>query len=231
MADGSQSRPPPPPSLESAEYLQALDEVARLGRFESPWRTKEQSQIALFWADGAGTSTPPGHWLLVASRLASERDLPFTRAADSSPCWAWPWLTRRSSPGTASIPTIIGDRSRGFGTRPWTAGAAAPDSLAEEMIHQYCERISVRRHPLLGPRRRHRLFCRLGGELVGCLVLAADDLVRGAPGRCSSFSGKWNPCWQSRGDPCYNLRRARDPGRRSLIAKRILLPEGFESAP
>jgi hypothetical protein len=75
MADGSQFRPPPPPSLDSTEYLKALDEVARLGRFESPWRTKEQSQIALFWADGAGTSTPPGHWLLVASRLASQRDL------------------------------------------------------------------------------------------------------------------------------------------------------------
>jgi len=76
MADGSQFRPAPPPALGSAEYLKAFGEVARLGRIDSPWRTTEQSQIVLFWADGPGTSTPPGHWLLVALSLASQRSLP-----------------------------------------------------------------------------------------------------------------------------------------------------------
>ncbi|HEX4966516.1 MAG TPA: vanadium-dependent haloperoxidase [Thermoanaerobaculia bacterium] len=75
MANGSQFRPPPPPALGSADYLKAFSEVARLGRIDSPSRSKEQSQIALFWADGSGTSTPPGHWLLVALRLASQRNL------------------------------------------------------------------------------------------------------------------------------------------------------------
>jgi hypothetical protein len=36
-------------------------------------RTPEQLRIALYWADGAGTQTPPGHWNQIASSLV-ERD-------------------------------------------------------------------------------------------------------------------------------------------------------------
>ena len=81
MAKGSQFRPPPPPAVGSAEYLRAFSEVARLGRIDSPWRTKEQSQIVLFWADGPGTSTPPGHWLLAALKLANQRSLPLQESS------------------------------------------------------------------------------------------------------------------------------------------------------
>jgi hypothetical protein len=31
--------------------------------------TLEQRATALFWADGAGTFTPPGHWNAIASQL------------------------------------------------------------------------------------------------------------------------------------------------------------------
>src|SRR5690606_6672991 len=33
----------------------------------------EQTEIALFWADGPGTATPPGHWLMIAQAI-SEAD-------------------------------------------------------------------------------------------------------------------------------------------------------------
>jgi membrane-associated phospholipid phosphatase len=33
-------------------------------------RSAEQSLIALFWADGAGTETPPGHWNSIAQTVA-----------------------------------------------------------------------------------------------------------------------------------------------------------------
>src|SRR5262249_4192999 len=36
-------------------------------------RTAEQSLIALFWADGAGTETPPGHWNRIARVVSSQR--------------------------------------------------------------------------------------------------------------------------------------------------------------
>src|SRR6476659_1573111 len=34
-------------------------------------RTEEQTEIALFWADGAGTETPPGHWNSIAQIIAA----------------------------------------------------------------------------------------------------------------------------------------------------------------
>jgi membrane-associated phospholipid phosphatase len=66
MTSGSQFRPVSPPALTSAEYAQAVDEVMRLGSNDSDDRTDEQTGIANFWADGAGTATPPGHWNQIA---------------------------------------------------------------------------------------------------------------------------------------------------------------------
>ncbi len=51
-----------PPDLTSAEYSRDLQEVAALGDADSTSRTSDQTQIARFWADGPGTTTPPGHW-------------------------------------------------------------------------------------------------------------------------------------------------------------------------
>ena len=70
-------RPSPPPALDSAEYAAAVDEVMRLGRLDSVERTAEQTAISLFWSDGAGTATPPGHWNRIATKVLMQdgRDL------------------------------------------------------------------------------------------------------------------------------------------------------------
>jgi len=70
---GDQFRPAPPPGLASAEYARAVDQAMRLGGYASTERTDEQTEIALFWADGGGTFTPPGHWNQIASDIASDR--------------------------------------------------------------------------------------------------------------------------------------------------------------
>ena len=70
---GTLHRPPPPPSLTSSAYAAAFDEVKRLGGKDSQARTEEQTQIAHFWADDAGTVTPPGHWNKIAQGVAQER--------------------------------------------------------------------------------------------------------------------------------------------------------------
>lgn len=75
LASGAQLRQGPPPSPLSAEYTAAFQEVERLGRSDSAARTPEQTQIALFWADGPGTATPPGHWHVIAQGLSRERHL------------------------------------------------------------------------------------------------------------------------------------------------------------
>jgi PAP2 superfamily len=70
MSSSSQFRPPGPPSLDSAQYAANYNEVKKVGAAIGSTRTEEQTQIALFWADGAGTETPPGHWNSIAQTIA-----------------------------------------------------------------------------------------------------------------------------------------------------------------
>jgi membrane-associated phospholipid phosphatase len=71
MSSSSQFRPPGPPSLDSQQYAADYNEVKELGAAVGSTRTEEQTQIALFWADGAGTETPPGHWNSIAQTIAA----------------------------------------------------------------------------------------------------------------------------------------------------------------
>jgi membrane-associated phospholipid phosphatase len=73
MTSGSQFRPSGPPSLTSGEYAASFDQVKSLGDKFSTTRTADQTQIAFFWADGAGTVTPPGHWNEIAQDVAMAR--------------------------------------------------------------------------------------------------------------------------------------------------------------
>src|SRR5207237_7156321 len=55
-------RPAGPPPLDSAAYAASFRDVRALGGVDSAARTADQMEIAFFWADDAGTATPPGHW-------------------------------------------------------------------------------------------------------------------------------------------------------------------------
>ena len=70
MSSSSQFRPPGPPSLDSQQYAADYEEVKQLGPVVGSTRTDDQTEIALFWADGAGTETPPGHWNSIAQIIA-----------------------------------------------------------------------------------------------------------------------------------------------------------------
>jgi membrane-associated phospholipid phosphatase len=65
LRDGSQLRPGPPPAYAGAQFLAELQEVYGV----SQSLTAEQKRIAEYWADGAGTVTPPGHWNRIALEL------------------------------------------------------------------------------------------------------------------------------------------------------------------
>jgi hypothetical protein len=71
MSSSSQFRPPGPPTLDSQQYAADYNEVKELGAAAGSTRTEEQTLIALFWADGAGTETPPGHWNSIAQTIAA----------------------------------------------------------------------------------------------------------------------------------------------------------------
>src|SRR6058998_2496214 len=74
MSSSSQFRPPGPPSLDSQRYAADYQEVKELGAAVGSTRTEEQTEIALFWADGAGTETPPGHWNSIAQIIAAAQE-------------------------------------------------------------------------------------------------------------------------------------------------------------
>jgi membrane-associated phospholipid phosphatase len=71
MTSSSQFRPPGPPSLDSQQYAADYEEVKQLGAAVGSTRTPDQTEIALFWADGAGTETPPGHWNSIAQIIGA----------------------------------------------------------------------------------------------------------------------------------------------------------------
>jgi membrane-associated phospholipid phosphatase len=70
-------RPAAPPATGSAEFKTALAELQNLAKN----RTREQFRIASYWADGAGTYTPPGHWNRTATELIYKNKFSEIRAA------------------------------------------------------------------------------------------------------------------------------------------------------
>ncbi|MBX6313047.1 MAG: vanadium-dependent haloperoxidase, partial [Isosphaeraceae bacterium] len=69
----SQFRPGRPPALTSSAYARSFNQVKSIGAANSTTRTPEQTEIARFWLDGSGTSTPVGHWNRIAEDVAIAR--------------------------------------------------------------------------------------------------------------------------------------------------------------
>ena len=81
LAHGDQFRPDGPPDITSAAYAAEFNEVKRLGATTSSERSADQTEIALFWADGPGSYTPPGHWNQIATEMAAAEGLSGTASA------------------------------------------------------------------------------------------------------------------------------------------------------
>lgn len=73
--NGSHFRPAAPPTLTSAEYANAFNQVKELGSATSATRTADQTEIGYFWIDGPGTASPPGHWNRIAQTVSASMSL------------------------------------------------------------------------------------------------------------------------------------------------------------
>ncbi len=73
MTSQSQFRAPPPESLGSKEYAEELAFVANHGARDGADRTDYQTLCTPFWSDDLGTSTPPGHWNMIAQDIARRK--------------------------------------------------------------------------------------------------------------------------------------------------------------
>jgi membrane-associated phospholipid phosphatase len=72
LMNGSQFRPDGPPTLASRQYATEYNQVKDFGSKASSFRTADQTEISLFWADGPGTYAPPGHWNQIAAEAATQ---------------------------------------------------------------------------------------------------------------------------------------------------------------
>lgn len=68
MDDAAQLRPPPPPPLEGEQWARDLEEVRAIGGRVSASRTREQTDVARFWA-----VTGPASWNPLVRALAQRR--------------------------------------------------------------------------------------------------------------------------------------------------------------
>jgi hypothetical protein len=75
MTSGSQFRQAGPPELNTTEYTNYFNEVKQMGAATNSTRSEDQSNIAQFWADNPGTSTPPGHWMRIAQSVSQDKGL------------------------------------------------------------------------------------------------------------------------------------------------------------
>jgi PAP2 superfamily len=77
ISDPVTLRPPPPPRPGQAAFEAEVREVYDISRTLTP----DQRAIALFWADGPGTFTPPGHWNAIALELVRAHRMDTKHAA------------------------------------------------------------------------------------------------------------------------------------------------------
>lgn len=109
-------RPGPPPAVGSAQFTKELDELRSIKRTSN----SKEWQIALYWADGVGTYTPPGHWNEIAAQHMASLSLSEIKIAQvfavmnmgmadaAICCWETKayYYTARPSQFDASIKTI-----------------------------------------------------------------------------------------------------------------------------
>jgi hypothetical protein len=64
-----------------ADYQKEMFEVHQLGSINSQSRNPAQTQMAVFWAAGGGTITPPGMWMESALQLLKNEQVGFKNSA------------------------------------------------------------------------------------------------------------------------------------------------------
>lgn len=73
----AQIRPKLPYIVGSAEWQKEFEELEKINKSQ----TREQARIANYWADGAGSYTPPGHWHRTAAENAFDAKFSEVRMA------------------------------------------------------------------------------------------------------------------------------------------------------
>mgnify|MGYP002777683208 CR=1 FL=1 len=141
-------RPGPAPLPGSEQFNKELNELRDIQKNQ----TREQARIANFWADGAGSYTPPGHWHRMAANAAHDAKFSEVRMArtlalvgttlqDAGVCC---WETKfyyytprpqqfgvKTSVGLPNFPSYTSGHSTFSGAAAAVLGYIFPDRAAE----------------------------------------------------------------------------------------------------
>jgi membrane-associated phospholipid phosphatase len=193
LTSGSQLRPGPPPAFGSSQFQAELEEVKRFVANPTP----SQWEIGLFWADGPGTVTPPGHWFQIAGELIARERLETPRAArllgvlgvaimDAAiACWdaKYHYMLLRPNQADPSLVTPI--PTPPFPSYP--SGHATFSAAASEILAQYFPQEAARLRYLAEEAALSRVYTGIHyrsdseaglatGRLLGALALQRDRL-------------------------------------------------------
>jgi PAP2 superfamily/Bacterial Ig-like domain len=147
QADVANNRPAPPPALTSEQYAKEFNQVKELGAINSTTRTAEQTEIAKFWVDGAGTFTPPGHWNQIAQDVARDNfnslidnarlfaALDVSQADAAICCWDTKYTYSRWRPITAIRNADKDDNANTTVDTSWTSLLTTPNFPAYTSGH------------------------------------------------------------------------------------------------
>ena len=113
MTSPDQFRAPPPLPVASKQHAEEIAYVARVGARDGAERTEDETLSTAFWSDDLGTTTPPGHWNVIAEDLAKRHQLSvpetarlfallnFAEADAAISCWDTKFFYRTWRPETA----------------------------------------------------------------------------------------------------------------------------------
>ena len=182
-----QIRPVMPYVVGSAEWQKELDELKNIQKSQ----TREQARIANYWADGAGSYTPPGHWHRAAANAAHEakfseikmaRTLALVGTAEMDAgiaCWETKYYYYTPPPQQFGLKSLVGlpnFPSYTSGHSTFSAAAATvlgylfPDQ-ADKFNAQAQEASVSRIYGLI----HYRIDCELGlkhGKVIGDYAIA-----------------------------------------------------------
>lgn len=184
MTSGDQFRVNLIPALDSAEYAAAHDQVRLLGGVGSKHRTADESEIAVFWVDGPGTATPPGHWLVIASQLSQQFGLSLHENAR---------LFAMLSLGAADAAIVSWDMKYAYNHwRPVTAIRAADGDGNRDTTQDKTWSSFVGTPPFPAYTSGHSTFSRTSAELLaryfGTNDIAFSTQSDGLPGVTRDFN-------------------------------------------
>ncbi len=138
LVSGAQIRPQMPVALTGAAYAMEWAQTKDYGSSTSTLRTVDQSEIALFWADGGGTETPPGHWMRIARTVSAAQGLSLQEnarlfallgisLADAAiACWDCKYATNYWRPLTAIREADTDNNPATTADPAWTSFIATP---------------------------------------------------------------------------------------------------------